>query len=575
LRENILERAKTAGISYSRGIQEAKILEAYTLKADGRRINVPADNYQTNTLGGRDGGNPFFSDEESITVVFPDLAVGDSTFLRYRIHDTVAIFPGKVSLVRGFSPFDAIGEALLTVRAPENMTLRMEAHHLEELPATTNNGVITRQWRYQNPKPRVWDSVKDEGIWSVGDGPLLIVGSFADYEAIAQAYGERALPKAEPTERVRALAAEIVGEEQAPREQARLLYEWVSTQISYAGNDIGVGTVVPRDLDVVLDNKMGDCKDHATLLQALLAARDIASEQVLIDTSSSYELPKTPSVWSVNHVINYLPQWGIYADATANKIPFGYLPKSAYAKPVIHITAADADDNVRVIPLSEKPFLRQDIHNTLKIAADGSASGSARVRLAGLSATRWRDYFMNLKTERRAKFVEDLFARQGLRGRGTLYTGELPQEKRLSDELEVSIDFQIDNLLKPRSGAFILGALMSYDGGIARMANIDDSKTYQRDQVCWSGEIHETYDITLEPGVQLTQLPENMTHKSVHLDYRNVVKRSKNGVHIERSVHDKSPGGVCSAAYTNTWLKDAAIISENLQEQVFFKRKPK
>ena len=30
---------------------------------------------------------------------------------------------------------------------------------------------------------------------------------------------------------------------------------------------------LPRDLTFVLDNKMGDCKDHATLLQALLAAK--------------------------------------------------------------------------------------------------------------------------------------------------------------------------------------------------------------------------------------------------------------------------------------------------------------
>ncbi|MDR3055754.1 MAG: DUF3857 and transglutaminase domain-containing protein [Zoogloeaceae bacterium] len=575
LLERALEGEKTRSVTYSRGVQEAEILEAYTLKADGRRIDVPRDNYQTNTRGGMNGGNPFFSDNESITVVFPDVAVGDTTYLRYRLRDTVAIFPGEASIVDGFSAFSAILDGSITLSAPESLNLALEAHHLEALPVKRENGVMTYQWRYANPQPRAWDDEKDSGVWHVGESPELYASTFKSYADIARAYGERALPKAEPTERIRALAAEIVGEEKTPREQARLLYEWVSTRIFYAGNDIGIGSVVPRDLDVVLDNKMGDCKDHATLLQALLAARGIASEQVLIDTGRAYELPKTPSVWSVNHVINYLPQWGIYADSTADNIPFGYLPMSADAKPVIHIREAGTGDNVRVIPLSDKPYQTQDIRSALKLAADGSASGSVRVRLVGLAAARWRDYFMNLKTERRAKFVEDLFARQGLRGRGTLYTGELPQEKRLSDELEVSIDFQVDNLLKPRTGAFLLGALFSYDGGLVRMPNIDDSKTYQRDHVCWSGELREIYDITLEPGVQLTRLPKNLTRKSVYLDYKNTVSKDKNRVRVERALLDKSPGGVCSAAYVNAWNKEAAIVSEHLQEQVFFKRTPK
>ena len=572
LLERALEGAKTRRITYSRGIQEAEILEAHTLKADGQRIDVPKDNYQTNTRSGLSGGNPFFSDNETITVVFPDVAVGDTTYLRYRLRDTVAIFPNHASIVDGFSSFSAVEEGSITLRAPENLNLALEAHHLEALPASVENGIVTYQWRYKNPQPRAWDDEKDSGVWHIGDSPGLFVSTFKSYADIARAYGERALPKAAPTDRTRALAAEIVGLVKDPREQARLLYEWVSTQISYAGNDIGVGTVVPRDLDVVIDNKMGDCKDHATLLQALLAARGIASEQVLIDTGRAYELPKTPTVWSVNHVINYLPQWGIYADATADNVPFGYLPKNSHGKPVIHI--AD-NDPVRAVPLSDKPFFRQDIHSTLKIAADGSASGSARVRVVGLSATQWREYFMNLKTEQRAKFVEDLFARQNIRGKGTLHTSDLSPKQRLSDELEVRIDFSVDNLLKPRTGAFQLGALMSYDGGIVRMAYIDDSKTYQRDHVCWSGDLRETYDITLEPGVRLTQLPENMTHKSIYIDYKNVVKRNKNGVKIERALLDKSPGGVCSAAYTNAWFKAAAAVGENLQEQVFFKRTPK
>jgi transglutaminase-like putative cysteine protease len=572
LHDRALNNAKTRAISYSRSIQTAEVLEAYTQKADGRHVDVPKDNYQTTTHGGHDNGNPFFSDIERIAVVFPDVEVGDTVYMRYRIRDTEAIFPGAVSLSDGFGLFAAIENGQITLRAPENLPLAREAHHLEELPASVRDGRVTYQWRYRNPQPRVWDAEQDEGIWRSGDMPSLYVSTFKSYADIAQAYAARALPKAEPNERIRAQAAEIVGAEKDPREQARLLYEWVSSRISYAGNCIGVGAVVPRDLAVVLENKMGDCKDKAALLQALLAAEGIASEQVLI--GSRYDLPQTPVVEAVNHVMNYLPQWKLYADATAENIPFGYLPKSAYGQPVIHV-GATAENAVRVIAADNtSPLFQQFIHTTLKLSADGGASGNVKVRLEGPAAAAWRAYFMELKNEDREKFVETLFQRNGMRASGTLETGDLAPALRFSDSLETGIRFQVENLLKARSGVFPLFPLLSYYGGMDKMAALDADKTYQRDLACHNLKLHEILDITLEPGVQIIQLPEPLTLNTPYLAFKSNIKRNKKGLRVERELLDKTPPGICSATYYNAWLKDAAAIAENLQQPALYKRKP-
>jgi hypothetical protein len=329
--------------------------------------------------------------------------------------------------------------------------------------------------------------------------------------------------------------------------------------------------VVPRDLAVVLDNKMGDCKDKATLLQALLTAQGIASEQALINSDDRYDLPQPPVVEAINHVMNYLPQWNLYVDATARNVTFGYLPLAMYGRPVIHVGATE--NAVRTITADrEKAPLQLSAHTTLKLAADGSASGSVLTSSDGAAAAAWRAGFMDMKPEQRDKFVENLFQGGGMRASGTLETSELAPALRLSDHFEVKFDFQAENFLSARSGAF--SPFSPYGSNLHRMAAWDNSKTYARDLPCYGMKLHEVFDITLEPGVQLLHAPESLTLDTPYLAFKSKVQKHKKGLRIERSLHDKTPVGTCSAAYFNAWLKDAATIAENLQQQVLYKRRP-
>jgi hypothetical protein len=66
----------------------------------------------------------------------------------------------------------------------------------------------------------------------------------------------------------------------------------------------------------VIANRYGDCKDVTTLMSALLAAKGVASEYALINTSPVYQLDATPQVASFNRVILYLPEFDLYADPT-------------------------------------------------------------------------------------------------------------------------------------------------------------------------------------------------------------------------------------------------------------------
>ena len=75
-----------------------------------------------------------------------------------------------------------------------------------------------------------------------------------------------------------------------PAAQAIAIDAWMKKNIRYVAIYLSSGRVIANDAAAVLRNKFGDCKDKATLLSALLTAKGIASEQVLINLGNAYTL---------------------------------------------------------------------------------------------------------------------------------------------------------------------------------------------------------------------------------------------------------------------------------------------
>lgn len=565
--ESALENLKVSSFSYSSSIQTGEVLDAYTLKKDGRKLPVPANNYQTKINKGRDSASAVFSDWTSVSVVFPDVAVGDSVALTYRVSDQEAMFPGHFSVSRGFSPYRVYEDARITIQAPTSLKLHLESHGLTTVPASEEGSQRTYQWTYKRMTPAQWNEA-DQGIWRLDESPSLLASTFNTYEDIAKAYGDRALEKAKPTPRVQALAQEIVGQEAKSVEKARMLYEWVAKNITYGGNCIGIGAVVPRDLDFVLDNKMGDCKDHATLLQALLHSQGIASEQVLINSGGLYDLPSTPVVSLVNHVMNYIPEFKLYLDSTATDIPFGYLPSGSYAKPVIHVGNANA---LATTPNLQSLQSQQRLNMKFKMLANGGASGELRLEVKGLAAAAMQAYMRGLTDDAEADFVKHALAGYGLQGTGSLDKGDT---SKLSDQYSFSMRFTIDHLLDGgASGAFYLAPVIETPLPVMRYASIKGRVEPSRRHSCLGFHSYETLEIELPPGMKLVSVPPNAKVRSKLVDYTATYKQAKNVLTSNREIHDKTEQNICTAEEAAELHKSAMPIADNLRTQVLYRRK--
>lgn len=564
LKAMALEAAKDASVTYSTSIQEAEVVSAYTLKADGRRIDVPAGNYQLSSSSGRDGDSPIYSDQTTLTVVFPALAEGDTTVFAYRLTARQPMFPGHFSLIRNYSPANYYGDVQVTIDTPADLPATWRNWQLEEQPARTENGRRVVAWRWRNREPVSRESLRDT-VFNAERYPGYAFSTFASYGAIAEAYGGPANAKAVPTPRIRKLAAEIAGNSKAPREVARKLYEWVSTQITYAGNCIGLGAVVPRDLDVVLDNRMGDCKDHATLLQALLAAKGIKSTQALINAGGAYTLPDIPVASVVNHVITYIPSLDLYADSTAATVPFGSLPDGAAGKPVLLVEGHREGAKTPSL-LAGQDW--QKMKTTLRIQPDGSIKGTLRLELSGRVAVGARSQFRNLPASEADKLVRNYFRGNGLRASGSVrYADPAP----LLDTFQLDADFDVAEML-PVSGGFQVQPWFISMAPVSSLvvSHLGDPDQPAGESGCGAFHSDEEYTFEFPASMRIASLPADTAIEEGTVSYAATYRQDGSCVHVRRTLDDRTPGPVCSAEYNEGFSRVMHRIMPDLRSQVVY-----
>ncbi len=564
LKDAALEKSKSAAVSYSTSAQKAEVIAAYTLKTDGRRLDVPKDNYQIEVNKGKGKDSPVYSDRTTLTVVFPDVAVGDKVVLSYKLIQTEPMFPKQYSAAQYF--YDQIAYDNVRVRFdyPSSMWVQYEARGMRETVNETKGDRKIIEWSYANPKPikterrnfTVVDLDKMDGV---------SFSTFKSYRDIATAYGERALPKAAVTDRIGKLAAEIAKDKTSPEEQARALYEWVATNITYAGNCIGIGAVVPRDTSFILDNKMGDCKDHATLLQALLAARGIKSTQALLNATSSYQLAKIPLVSTVNHVINYVPAFNLYLDSTSNSTPFGMLPYGDQDKPVLLVEGYK--DGLRT-PVSPIGSNRQNVKSVIKIAPDGSISGDMEISLHGMNAVQARAWARKATRNAEDDLIRNLYRQQGIIGSGKL---EMDNPKELVDNYHYKASFSAEKFVKlPGAGAFHIYPPINVTASIYAYLQTE-MEPEDVDVACSNMNATEEYTIELPKTVKVQSIPDDLKIANDFVTYTATYKLKDNILTATRTLDDRTRGNVCKPSEFMEYKKLAEKAIDNLKEQVLYK----
>jgi transglutaminase-like putative cysteine protease len=408
-----VQAASRVQLGYQEGSSEIEILEAYTQKADGKRVPVQADRILTQVPPAI-AQAPAFSDGKVKVLIFPDVAVGDQVVYRAIRRERKPNFPGQFSDIYFFPRAVIFDDVLITIRHPASLTLNVDTRELKELPAYKEKGLQVREWRYRN----LTATLEERGAVDVLDrDPRLLVTTFRSWAEVANAYEARAADKARVTDEIRRKAREIVGARTTPLDKAQALYDWVASNVRYVAVYLGAGGYVPHAAEEVLRSSYGDCKDQVTLLSALLAAEGIDSTPVLLSAGPRYQLASVASPQLFNHVILWLPEPGVFLDTTARVLPFGELGDAVMDKSVLPTRGFKE--------LLRTPMGRAETNTalavtTVRISDSGAATGESRIQGKGQFGAALRAALQNAPAGFESRVISGGFASEGMSGTGTL-----------------------------------------------------------------------------------------------------------------------------------------------------------
>lgn len=548
-------------VPYRAEMTDMTITGAYTLKPDGRKIPVAESAILTRSVSAPPGAQ-LYSDQMQKTVVFPNVEVGDTLVLDQEHRQKQALFEGHTVYSRFFSTTMQLDEAVTTISVPSSRPLSVEAIGVET--ETRREGDRTLYiFRRRNPK-----AVADVnlGLSPWDRMPRIFASTFRSYDEFARFNVARFAPKMAVTAKLQAEADRLTDGATDRREQARRIYNYVSTKVRYVAVNLGTGGVIPHDAEAVLANGYGDCKDKAVLLAALLKAKGIASEVVVINGANAYSLSGPPTMAQLNHAILWLPEFGIYADATAGVAPFGLLPLPLHGKPAIHLT--ESGPVRRQVPVVAAGAMSVSITTDARMDDQGKVTGTSKVTASGPLDVMLRQISLGL---------------QASGGKNVPYAAAIhpvfhfDPPDRLDSEFAVRGEFSVD--ANPRfftGDSFVAptGTWLVSRPGFSMLGPLEaNNLTEQDDTPCHSGVQEETINLTLPDKRRLAALPKDVTIKNDLAAYEIRWSQTGQTVSVRRTFTAKIDQPLCSGAIRRTvMVLHAQIRQANAADRIALAR---
>ncbi|MBO0709761.1 MAG: DUF3857 and transglutaminase domain-containing protein [Acetobacteraceae bacterium] len=480
--------------------QSLDLVEAYVIEPDGTRIDVPAGARFTRPSE-QAQDTPGFTSSETTTVLFPQLREGSRTHVIWRLTQTTPSVLGFNMAVHPLLEWPT-KHMRVTIDAPADMPLRWAERGGFSVSDTTVGGRRTIAVRIDDQP----GEEPEQAMVSSSDFlPMFVATTLRSTEELGAIYHRQAAGKAAVTPEIATTAARIVGD-RTGLTAAAAIHDWVAANIRYVALYLDPNDGwVPHRAAEVLASGYGDCKDHVVLFQALLAARDIRAEPALVNWGRRYGSFPLGVPQQFNHVIAWLPEFGLFANPTNPYARLGALDRKLSGKPIVIATAQGL---VARTPRSRPEENRYSMTSTLTLGADGEITGQSRFTMDAAIETSAREDVATAASTR--ELAERMLAATPEGGFGDL---DASDPKDLATPFSVEANWSSPHGVAFRDGEAYFSTPVGVDfeqAGTLLRPYLSDPARRRRPVQVGAMALEWHYSISLPQGYAAVRLPKDV-----------------------------------------------------------------
>lgn len=254
--------------------QRLELVEAYVLRPDGTRIDVPESARFTRPSAASQE-TPGFTGSETTTVLFPRLEVGSRTHVLWRLTQTKPSVLGFNVAVRPLLEWPT-RHMTLTINAPADLALRFAGRGGFAVAEQVND----RRRRITASLDDVAAEQREPEMVAASDfQPMFVVTSLPDLAALGAIYHRQAADRAEVTPVIHAAAERIAGDKSG-LDGARAIHDWLAANIRYVAVYLDPSDGwVPHSADEVLARGYGVAKTISCCCKRCLLRAELRRKQ--------------------------------------------------------------------------------------------------------------------------------------------------------------------------------------------------------------------------------------------------------------------------------------------------------
>ncbi|MEM6342800.1 MAG: DUF3857 domain-containing protein [Bacteroidota bacterium] len=485
----------------------------------------------------RPDGTEFRPEQNGNFAVFKDLRPGDRIYAEGTATDGFSWqefpFGDHWMLWQPFMLSYPIHFTYLEIGVPQGENLPYVPYRIDQEPAIrTEAGYDFYRWELKDV-PKLKEEEAGFADWY--SSPSLWFSNETDWSKYVEWYNDLTYRKLDPNPYLQKLYDELVEPGMSDEEKVIAFYTYITKEINYSSVSFLQSNFEPQATELTCTSGIGDCKDVATLMIALLRMADIESYYALTLAGQYIPFECLPQLIFNHVVVAYVIDGKMeYVDLTTDRFPYRALPEmdaDAWA-----LLIKEGEDRIFRLPDTRIDPERTKIsyHLGADLKADGSIALDINGIYTGVEGARFRE----ILTDTDQQESNELFRRElniPAISRQKYAEFELENLDKIHDPLYLQTGLQAPEFTEDLYDLTILTLPLIVEGSLPdallqeeRLGLLDVS------QITVLAPTEQDLLIRMPEGMKLYQIPEDVRLRSQFGEYSLEFRLEESGLRVIR-----------------------------------------